>query len=36
MLTKLLERIKKNWINRKWLIYGTTFAFLINYLLKLF
>lgn len=35
MLTKLLERIKENWLNGKWFIYGAISASLIYYLLEL-
>ena len=36
MGARLLERIKRNWANRKWIIYGATFAFLIGVLFKLY
>ncbi|SEL40083.1 hypothetical protein SAMN04488700_2467 [Carnobacterium iners] len=26
MGTRLLERIKRNWTNRKWIVYGAIFA----------
>lgn len=34
-VNKLIKRIKKNWKNRKWLIYGAAFAYLLNLLWNL-
>lgn len=33
-IEKLINRIKRNWGNRKWIIYGATFAFLLSNIIR--
>ncbi|EDP67660.1 hypothetical protein CAT7_04454 [Carnobacterium sp. AT7] len=30
MINKLVERVKRNWGNRKWIIYGAAISFVVE------